>query len=262
MQPSRPLALITGASSGIGETFARALAARGYDLILVARREELLQQLASGLGPASVEVLAADLTDDSGVRQVEERIASAPNLTLLVNNAGFGTLGMFPATKLEGQDKMHRLHILATVHLTHAAIRGMVARNRGAIINVSSVAGFGMSPGNVSYCSTKAWMNIFTEGLALELKAMGSAVRVQALCPGFTESGFHAAMGVERGRIPKFLWMRSEDVVAASLNGLDRGTLFVVPGWKYKFFVAALKVLPRSVRHSLNVRNARKMRRI
>lgn len=262
MQPSRPVALITGASSGIGAAFARALAARGYDLILVARRKDPLEQLAAELRPASAEVVPADLADDSGLRLVEERIAAAPALDLLVNNAGFGTVGMFPAAKLDPQDKMHRLHVIATMHLTHAAVRAMVARNRGAIINVSSVAGFGMSPGNVSYCSTKAWMNSFTEGLAMELRAMGSAVRLQSLCPGFTITSFHETMGVARNKIPRSLWMRAEDVVAASLQGLDHGSLFVIPGWKYKLFVLALKLFPRRLMYALNVRAGRRMRRI
>jgi short-subunit dehydrogenase len=262
MQQTRPVALITGGSSGIGATFARALAARGYDLILVARRRDLLEQIAAEVRSVAVEVLEADLTDHLGVRAVEERIASCPNLALLVNNAGFGTVGMFPAVKLEAQDKMHRLHVLAPLHLTHAALRGMVARNRGAVINVSSVAGFGMSPGNVSYCATKAWMNSFTEGLAMELRAQNSAVTVQALCPGFTRSGFHQTMGVEQDRIPKSLWMKSDDVVAASLRGLDDRKLFVIPGWKYRMFVVMLRVLPRSVRYALNVRAGRKMKRI
>ena len=196
----KPLALITGASSGIGMSFARRLAKEGYALVLVARRRQRLDALARQLGGA--EVLVADLTKDYEVKWVEDRIAAAQNLELLVNNAGFGTKGRFFEAALEGQEAMHRLHILATVRLTHAALRGMVARDRGSVIQVSSVAGFGQSPGNASYCATKAWMNSFTEGLYLDLRSRRSHVVVQALCPGFTISEFHDVMGAGRGRIP------------------------------------------------------------
>src|SRR5690348_7471465 len=156
MQDGKPQALVTGASAGIGVAFAHRLARDGYDLILVARRVDRLEALARELGGA--ETLAADLTSDSDLKRVEERIAATPNLQLLVNNAGFGTQGRFFELPVDGQDQMHRLHVLATVRLTHAALRAMVPRGVGAVINVSSVAGFSQSPGNTSYCATKAWM--------------------------------------------------------------------------------------------------------
>src|SRR5580658_10650919 len=164
------LALITGASSGIGAAFAAALAARGQDVVLVARRADRLEQLAESLKRSHgirAEALVADLASDDDVARVVERIAAAPDLELLVNNAGFGSRGKFFEADARGQDQMHRVHVLATVRLTHAALAGMVKRARGGIINVSSVAGFWQAPGNVSYCATKCWMNSFTEGLAL-----------------------------------------------------------------------------------------------
>ncbi len=251
--------MVTGASSGIGETFARRLARDGFALILVARRHDQLEHLARELGGA--ETLAADLTLEEDLARVEARIASATDLELLINNAGFGSRGRFWEAPLEGQDRMHRLHVLATMRLTRAALAGMVPRGRGSIINVSSVAGFGQSPGNVSYCATKTWMNSFTEGLALELRVAGSPVRVQALCPGFTVTGFHDAMGMSREAIPSWLWMRAEDVVDASLRGLERGRLFVVPGAIYKVVVAFEKVAPRWLRSAATVRVARRARR-
>ena len=136
--------MVTGASSGIGAEFARRLAQDGFALILVARRREQLERLAGELGDA--EILTADL-------------ASTPGLDLLVNNAGFGTRGRFWEAPLDGQERMHRLHVMATMRLTRAALAAMVPRGRGGAINVSSVAGFGQSPGNISYCATKAWMN-------------------------------------------------------------------------------------------------------
>jgi short-subunit dehydrogenase len=254
----RPLALITGASSGIGAAFARALASRGYSLILVARRKERLEALA---GEINAEVLVADLTNDAELKRVEDRIAAAENLDLLVNNAGFGTLGRFWEADLDGQDRMHRLHVLATMRLTHAALRGMVARGSGAVINVASVAGFVQTPGSTSYGATKRWMNAFTEGLYLELKSAGSPVKVQALCPGFTYSEFHDVAGADRNLIAKSLWLRAEDVVAASLRGLDRGDLFVIPGWRYKFLVRLLAIVPDGLRRWGSLRYARRAKR-
>ncbi len=240
------LAMVTGASSGIGAAFARRLSRDGFEVILVARRIDRLETLARELGGA--QTIAADLTSGDGLALVEQRIAAAPELELLVNNAGFGTKGKFYETPLDGQDSMHRLHILATMRLTRAALAAMVPRGRGGVINVSSVAAFGQSPGNVSYCSTKAWMNSFTDGLDLELKSSGSRVRVQALCPGFTITEFHDAMGMSPDGIPRWMWMRAEDVVDASLRGLKSGKVFVVPGAFYKTIVMLEKIVPRWVR--------------
>ncbi len=136
----------------------------------------------------------------------------------------------------------------------------MVPRGRGSVINVSSVAGFGQSPGNVSYCATKAWMNSFSEGLNLELRGSGSPVRVQALCPGFTVTGFHDAMGMSRDGIPSWLWMRADDVVEASLRGLQQGKLFVVPGAIYKTVVLLERLVPRWLRSAAVVRAAQRTR--
>ncbi len=246
MSTSKPLALVTGASSGIGAAFARRLAADGYGLILVARRRGRLEALAAELGGA--DILEADLSQDSGLQLVEQRVLQEPDLELLVNNAGFGTMGRFFEIPLDGQDAMHRLHVLATMRLTHAALRAMVPRGTGAVINVSSVAAFGQNPGAVSYCATKAWMNSFTEGLDMELKTAGSRVKVQALCPGFTTTEFQDVAGVDRTRIPKRLWMPAEFVVDASLKGLARGQIFVVPGAIYKLLTVLQLWTPRSLR--------------
>jgi uncharacterized protein len=259
------LALITGASSGIGAAFAAALAARGQDLVLVARRRDRLEQLAESLERSHgirAAALAADLASDDDVARVEQRIASARNLELLVNNAGFGSRGRFFEADARGQDQMHRLHVLATVRLTHAALGGMVERAKGGVINVSSVAGFWQAPGNVSYCATKCWMNSFTEGLAVELRGSGSPVRVQALCPGYTRSEFHESAGLDRGRIGASLWMSAEDVVAESLRGLERGRTFVIPGWKYKAAAFVLKHTPRAWLRLSATRQQRRLGRI
>ncbi len=248
---SNPLALITGASSGIGATFARKLAARGYDLILVARRGDRLSLLAKELSAVHAETIAADLTTDAGLQSVEQAICNSPRLELLVNNAGFGTLGRFWVADLQGQEQMHQLHVMAAMRLTHAALGYMVERGQGAVINVSSVAAFGQSEGNVSYCATKAWMNAFTQGLDVELRGARSKVKVQALCPGFTMSEFHDTLGVDRKNIPGFLWVQSDAVVEASLRGLERGTVIVIPGLIYKIGAAVMRHLPHGLKRRI-----------
>jgi hypothetical protein len=245
----RKVALVTGASSGIGAVFARRLSEQGFDLILVARRRERLERLASEL--AGAEVLVADLAVDADLRRVEERIAAEPDLECLVNNAGFGSQGRFREAGLEVQDRMHRLHVIATLRLTHAALGVMLARARGSIINVSSVAGFLHNPFSVSYGATKAWINSFTEALYVELKSAGSPIRIQALCPGFTVSEFHDVLGIDRSVIPRSLWMSAEEVVETSLRSLEQDKVIVIPGWRYRWFVRFQQRLPRFVRHAI-----------
>jgi uncharacterized protein len=245
----RKVALVTGASSGIGAVFARRLSEQGFDLILVARRRERLERLASEL--AGAEVLVADLAVDADLRRVEERIAAEPDLECLVNNAGFGSQGRFREAGLEIQDRMHRLHVIATLRLTHAALGVMLARARGSIINVSSVAGFLHNPFSVSYGATKAWINSFTEALYVELKSAGSPIRIQALCPGFTVSEFHDVLGIDRSVIPRSLWMSAEEVVETSLRSLEQDKVIVIPGWRYRWFVRFQQRLPRFVRHAI-----------
>ncbi len=252
---SARLALVTGASSGIGEVFVRRLAARGYGLILVARRRERLERLASETGG---EVLVADLATDAGVAAAEQRIRGEARLELLVNNAGFGGKGHFFNTDPVWPDRRYRLHVLATMRLTRAALDGMVPRNRGAVINVSSVAAFVRSPGSVSYGSTKAWMNAFTTALDLDLRSAGSAVKVQALCPGFTHSEFHDVIGIDRAKIPRWLWLDAGFVVDESLRALDRGKVVVVPSWRYKLLVAFLKCMPEILLRGGTIRYSRK----
>jgi short-subunit dehydrogenase len=244
---TRPVALITGASAGLGVSFAKQLAARGYDLILVARREERLRPLAESL-PVAAEVLGADLAIEEGLATTERAISECERLELLVNNAGFGTLGRFWETDRDGQIRMHELHVMATMRLTQAALKDMVLRKRGAVINVSSVASFGQSPGNVSYCATKAWMTSFTTGLDLELRDIASPVKVQALCPGFTRTEFHETLGMDPGKIPAFFWIPADEVVRISLDALEGGQVIVLPTWRSKVGAALLKyVSPRLV---------------
>ena len=255
----RPLALVTGASSGIGEVFARHLAGRGYSLLLVGRRKERLEKLASELGHA--EAIVADLTLDRDLGALEVRLATEDRLEFLVNNAGFGTQGLFHEADVEQQDRMHRLHVLATMRLTHAALPGMVQRRRGNVINVSSVAAFFHNPANASYGATKAWINSLTEGIYVELRSIGSPVRVQALCPGFTRTEFHDVLGIDRRVIPDSLWMPAEEVVATSLRALEHNRLIVIPGWRYRWLVRVNGLLPRGLQHALAIKYGGRNRR-
>jgi short-subunit dehydrogenase len=203
------------------------------------------------------------LVEDDDLRRVEARLREAGDLELLVNNAGFGISGPFAAADIEGQDRMHRLHVTATLRLAHAALGGMVARRKGGVINVASVAGFVTNPGAVSYCATKTWINSFTEGLYLELKAAGSPVRVQTLCPGFTYSEFHDTAAMDRKKLASAAWwLTAESVVRESLEGLDRDQLYVIPGFRYRALVAVVNRLPRSLKHAVLIGAARRQGRV
>jgi short-subunit dehydrogenase len=266
MAPIRSLAAITGASSGIGAAFARALAARGSNLILVARRTDRLEALAAELAErygTQSEIVTADLTSDAGLSRVADRLRALSHLDLLINNAGFGAGGLFIKTELAGQEGMHRLHILATLTLTHAVLPGMVERRAGAVINVASVAGFITVPGAVGYGASKSWINTFTEGLWLELRGAGSPVRLQALCPGYTYSEFHDVARLDRHKLaPSSWWCPAEDVVAESLAGLERDRVFVIPGFRYRALVALVNRIPRRLRRALLLRVARRSGRL
>ena len=260
------LAVITGASSGIGAAFARKLARRGYDLLLVARREDRLRAIAAEIRErdhVKAEFLRADLTDPRDRERVASRIRDAADLGLLVNNAGFGTLGYFFEADAAGQEQMHELHVVAATVLTHAALKNLFPRGQAGtgVINVSSVAAFGPSPQNVSYHATKAWMNAFTEGLATELAGRGSPVTVQALCPGFTLSEFHDVVGVDRKTVPSALWMTADFVVEESLRGFERRKLIVIPGWRYKMLVAATKLIPAPLMRRASIAAVRRYRK-
>jgi short-subunit dehydrogenase len=259
MTDTDPVALVTGASSGIGEVFARKLSARGCRVLLVARRRDRLERLASELGNA--ESIPADLTLVDDLMRVEERARVEPDLQFLVNNAGFGTAGAFFESDIQSQDRMHRLHVMATMRLTHAALPRMIARRRGNIVNVSSVAAFFHNPLSVSYGATKAWINSFSESLYVELKSIGSPVRVQCLCPGFTYSEFHDILRVDRSAIPKTLWKSADEVVETSLGALERNRLIVIPGWQYRLGVAVQRCMPRAARHAFALSYGRRNRR-
>jgi len=249
------LAVITGASAGIGAEFAKQLHERGFSLLLVARRLEKLNEVAARLGEA--EVLVADLASPADLERVAGELERRQP-DLLVNNAGFGTQGLFHETPLDRQMEMHALHVMATVRLCRAALPAMVKRNAGGIINVASVASFGRSAGNVSYCATKAWMAAFGDGLYIELRQAAPGVAVQTLCPGFTYSEFHDVVGIDRGKVAKTLWLQTADVVRESLDKFAPGRLYVVPDWRYRWFVHLYPKLPTALRLWLAARSPHK----
>jgi short-subunit dehydrogenase len=243
------LAVVTGATAGIGREFAEQLGARGHDLLLVARDRQRLAATADALAAThgvTAEAFPADLSRDEDVTRLAERLAASPRLTLLVNNAGFGSRGRLAEADIGRQEAMLRLHVLAPMRLTRAALPVLIAGRNGGVINVSSVAGFIYSAGNVNYCATKAYLTTFSEGLAAELH--GTGVRAQALCPGFTRTEFHGRMPGPPEQHPRFLWLSARTVVEYSLRCLERGRPVVcVPGLRWRLLVGAIRLMPRSL---------------
>lgn len=234
MSKSRITALVTGASAGIGAEFCRQLAGRCDVIVATGRRVDKLDALASELeGRVEIHPLVADLTTEEGRTRVVEAIRREGPLEYLVNNAGFGAGGIFAETDLESQQQQVDLHITATLALTRAALPAMIERGRGFIINLSSLASFAGYPAGMVYGASKAFLNIFSQGLQQEVSAQG--VKVQSLCPGYTYSEFHdretiTRTGFSRDQVPQATWMEASDVVAVSLAALATDQVIVVPG--------------------------------
>jgi short-subunit dehydrogenase/2'-5' RNA ligase len=238
-------ALVTGASSGIGEAMARQLAASGTELVVVARSKDALEKLAAEV-TVPVEVLAADLGDPAQRAAVEERLRdSTTPIDLLVNNAGFGTSGPFLGTDADTYARMVELNITALVSLTRAAVPGMLERRKGSVLNVSSLGGFQPTPGFAVYGATKAFVTSFSEALSVELR--GSGVTATAVHPGFTRTNFQAAAGAGQEG-PSFLWQSAEDCAAEALAGTARGKAVVVTGLPNRFVAAISHPMPRAVK--------------
>ena len=240
------IALITGATSGIGAAFARELAAQGYNLGLVGRRAELLQALADELAAKhgiQAEAIRADLATETGQALAAGWIRTHAPLDLLINNAGFGVPGAFANTPVEDHLSMLSVHADATVRLTRAALPAMLATGRGAIVNVSSPAAYLPMSGNAMYAATKAFLNIFSEALRAELR--GTGITIQALLPGFTYSDFHKRGEYAKqdfySTLPKWMWMSSEAVAKTSLRALQRGSLYCIPGLHNRIMVFLAK---------------------
>ena len=246
-QHGRKRALVTGASAGIGEAFARALAAQQHDLVLVARRGDRLEALAKELSErhhVAASPHVADLSEDAELSELAESLAQDPP-DLLVNNAGFGTMGAFAELDPERELEEIRLNVLALVRLTRAVLPGMLARGRGGIVNVSSLAGESAGPFTATYAATKAYVTRFSESLHEEVR--GTGVVVQALLPGFTRTEFQEVAGVDPGSVPGFAWMAPEQVVAASLAALRRGDVICIPGLGNRLLGGVTALAPRGL---------------
>jgi len=257
-----PTALVTGATSGIGRALAAALGRRGLDLVLVARDAGRLatarDELAARYG-VEVESLPADLTDAAQLAAVEERLADAGRpIDVLVNNAGYGTVGAFWAAPLDRELGQADLHVVATLRLTHAALRGMVDRRRGAVVNVASVAGLVPGASGPTYGATKAFQVFFSEALAPSLRPRG--VRVMALCPGFTRTEFHQRGRMDVTRLPSFAWLDADDVAEEALRDLDKGKVVSIPSRRYRWLVNAAVALPRPVTRAVAAAVGRRRR--
>lgn len=243
---SRGTALITGPTAGIGLAFAEQLAARGQDLVLVARDRARLEDLAARLTDShdvDVEVLVADLADREQIAAVEARVADPQRpVSLLVNNAGFGHKHPFTENSVEDEQEMLDVLVTAVMRLSHAAIRPMLQRGEGAIVNVSSVAAF-LPRG--TYSAAKAYVVSFSEWLDLTYRHRG--VRGMALCPGFVRTEFHARMGVGRDSAPGWMWLDAERLVREALVDLERGRAISIPSKRYKLLSALARATPSSL---------------
>lgn len=239
----RPIALITGPTSGIGAGFARRYAADGHDVVLVARDAARLDQLAAELqdkhGVFS-EVLIADLTDADGRAKVADRLAAG--VDVLVNNAGLGTSGEFWTADPALLQAQLDVNVTAVMQLTRAALPPMLEAGAGAVINVASVAGLLAGRGS-TYSASKAWVVSFSEGLAGGLA--GTGVTVHAVCPGYVHTEFHERAGIKMKSMPSLMWLEVDDVVRESMTGVANGKVVIVPGLQYKAMTGALRLGPR-----------------
>lgn len=256
-------ALITGASSGIGATYAERLAQRGHDLILVARSRERLEGLAQRLVEQtgrSVEVLVADLGDKEGLVLVEQQLRSNDQVSLLVNNAGVGAIAPLLDSDVEAMTRMIELNVTALTRLAYAAAPGLVARGGGAIINIASIAGIAPEILNGVYGGTKAFVLAFSQSLHHELA--GKGIRIQAVVPGAIATEFWTVAGTPVEALPSQIVMQPEDLVDAALAGFDQGELFTIPSlpeladWQ-AYEAARQKLMPNLSRQSVAQRYRR-----
>ena len=241
----RRVALITGPTSGIGEGFARRYAADGYDLVLVSRDADRLNELAAELrseGGRAVEVLPADLAESADRGKVAERLAAG--VDVLVNNAGFATSGEFWTADLALLQSQLDVNVTAVMELTRAALPAMIDAGAGTVVNIASVAGL-LSGRGSTYSASKAWVVSFTEGLAAGLT--GTGVGIHVVCPGFVHTAFHQRAGIDMTSLPSFMWLEVDDVVRESLADIGRGKVVIIPGMQYKALTTAGRMVPRNL---------------
>jgi short-subunit dehydrogenase len=252
-----PTVLVTGATSGIGLAFARAYAARGCSLVLVARDRPRLDAVAADLraaGAPFVEVLSADLSTAAGLDAVCARVRTRP-VDVLVNNAGFGTGRRFVGSELDAEVRLLDVLVRAVLVVTHAALPGMLERGHGRVVTVASVAAF--LPGG-SYTAAKAWAVAFTRGLAHELA--GSGVTATAVCPGFVRTDFHRRAKLDLSGVPGPLWLDADELASAALRDVERGRPVSVPTVRYRVIAAVLRHLPVRAADAWSLRRSRARR--
>ena len=250
-------ALVTGATAGIGESFTRLLASKGYNIALVARDEVRLHERAAGLREKygiQTFVLPADLATKSGVKSVEKYIQSY-EIEVLINNAGFGINKAFTVSDLGDEQDLLNVLVRAPMRLMHVILPGMKECKSGTIINVSSVAGF-IAGG--TYSAAKSYLTVLSESLNTELK--GTGVIVSALCPGFTRTEFHQRGRMKMKGLPRFMWLNADKLVAQSWKDAQAHQPVSVPGWQYKLLVAIISIAPRSFVRQIGM-NVRKKQR-
>lgn len=252
-------ALITGASTGIGEAFARGLAARGANLFLVARTESKLRALADELQSSygvRADYLTLDLSaDDAGSQLFDETTGRGIGVDLLINNAGFGSFGEFSELTVGRELQMIHLNVIALVDLTHRYLSGMLLRQAGGVINVASTAGFQPVPFMATYAATKSFVLNFSEALWVECKDRG--VSVLAVCPGATRTEFFDAAAV-KGRPPEAMMQSAGEVVESALAALAAGRSSVISGWKNRLMIALSRLVPRRLVLALTARLTRR----
>jgi len=246
-------ALVTGATAGIGESFTRLLASEGFNIVLVARDEARLHERAQGLkdryGADSV-VIVADLATESGCAKIEEFISNN-EIEVLINNAGFGINKAFTMSDLAKEEEVLKVLVRTPMRLMHIALPAMKARNSGVVINVSSVAGF-IAGG--AYSAAKSYLTVLSESMHTELSATN--IKVSSLCPGFTRTEFHQRGRMKMAGLPEFMWLNSDELVAAAWKDALAGKAVSIPGWQYKLLVGIISVVPRSIvrRLGMNLR--------
>ncbi len=251
-----PTALVTGATAGLGAEFARQLAQRSHDLVLVARDKTRLaatEQTLSVEHGVGVEAVAADLTTDDGCAAVTARLARG-DIDLLVNNAGIGTYQPFGIATLAHEEQQLDLNVRAVLRLTHAAVQAMRERGAGRILNVSSVAGFIPRGRNATYAASKAWVTLFSEAVAVQLH--GTGVTVTAVCPGFTHTEFHERAAADMSDVPARMWLEAADVVREALDDTFAGKPISIPSRRYKTLSGVARTLPRPLLRAVMVRRA------
>ena len=251
-------ALVTGATAGIGESFTRLLAENNYNVVLVARDLPRLQERAQGLEAkyqVQTHCIQADLSTDAGCSEVERYIANN-RIDVLINNAGFGINKAFTVSELEEEQKLLDVLVRTPMRLMHVALPLMKQRDRGVVINVSSVAGF-IAGG--TYSASKSYLTVLTESMHTELAATN--VKISALCPGFTRTEFHQRGRMSMKGLPSFMWLDSDELVAQAWRDALKGEAISIPGWQYRLLVFVIQRLPRSIVRKVGMSMRRKQRK-